>query len=145
MEKEETPQTLKRLFAEEITERIHGTQALRSVLQVTQLLFDPRAGRETLLELDARTLAQVAHEVPAPQVSKIALAGHLNVLDFLSQHTGITTSRGEAKKAIQNNAISINKQKISDLDATVSGQDLLHGRFLLVENGKKNKYLVQAL
>jgi tyrosyl-tRNA synthetase len=145
MEQEETAQTVKRLFAEEITERIHGTDHLRSVLQVTQLLFDPRAGRDTLMELDARALAQVAQEIPAPQVEKTRLAGHINILDFLSEHTGIAPSRSEAKKAIQNNAISINKQKISELDTTVSGQDLLHGRFLLVENGKKNKYLVQAL
>jgi tyrosyl-tRNA synthetase len=66
-----------------------------------------------------------------------------NILDFLSENTGILPSRSEAKKAIQNNAISINKQKISDLNTTVSASDLLHGTFIMVENGKKNKFLVR--
>jgi tyrosyl-tRNA synthetase len=67
------------------------------------------------------------------------------MLDFLSDTTGILPSRSEAKKAIQNNAISVNKVKISALDGVVSAEDLLHGQFILVENGKKNKYLVKAV
>jgi tyrosyl-tRNA synthetase len=63
-----------------------------------------------------------------------------DILGFLSESTGILSSRSEAKKAIQNNAISINKQKIRRFDATVSVADLLHGKYIMVENGKKNKY-----
>lgn len=59
------------------------------------------------------------------------------------EKSGIFTTRSEAKKAIQNNAVSINKLKISDLNAMPTTADLLHGRFLIIENGKKNKFLIE--
>ncbi|MCE7925689.1 MAG: tyrosine--tRNA ligase [Haliscomenobacteraceae bacterium CHB4] len=138
------PQEIKRVFAEEITVRIHGQKEFDTVLAVSQLLFDPKADAATLRSLDARTLAQVAEEIPAPPAPLSAVQNGVNILDFLSEYTGILPSRSEAKKAIQNNAISVNKQKISDLGATVSSADLLHGKFIMVENGKKNKFLVQV-
>ena len=70
------------------------------------------------------------------------LQNGLNILDFLAETTGILESRSEAKRAIQANTISVNKQKIADLGVVITPADLLHGKFLMVENGKKNKYLV---
>ncbi len=144
LEANETPQTIKRIFAEEITIRIHGQSEYESVLAVSQLLFDPKAGADTLHSLDARTLATVAEEIPSPSVPASLLENGVGLLDFLSEHTSILDSRTEAKKAVQNNAVSINKQKISDLNTTLSASDLLHGKYLMVENGKKNKYLIQV-
>lgn len=144
LEANASPQDIKRIFAEEITVRIHGQKEFETVLAVSQLLFDPKADAGTLKSLDARTLAQVAEEIPAPQVPMSLLQNGANLLDFLSENTGILPSRSEAKKAIQNNAISVNKQKISDLNASVSAADLLHGKFIMIENGKKNKFLVQV-
>lgn len=138
-------QLIKRTFAEEITTRVHGEAEFAAVQAVSQLLFNPKAGPETLRGLDARTLSQVAEEIPAPELSVSVIQNPCNILDFLSEHTGILSSRSEAKKAIQNNAISINKEKITDLDVRISPADLLHGRFLMVENGKKNKFLVQLV
>ncbi|MEI6408537.1 MAG: tyrosine--tRNA ligase [Bacteroidota bacterium] len=137
-------QEQKRIFAEEITVRIHGQQEYESVLNVSKLLFDPKAGPETVRELDARMLAQVAEEIPAPEIPASALANPVPLIEFLSDLTNILPSRSEAKKAVQNNAISINKVKITALDTQVSAEDLLHGKFIMVENGKKNKYLVQV-
>jgi tyrosyl-tRNA synthetase len=144
LEKNASPQEGKRIFAEEITVRIHGQKEFEIVLAVSQLLFDPKADAATLRSLDARTLAQVAEEIPAPQVPLSVVQNGVNILDFLSENTNILPSRSEAKKAIQNNAISVNKQKINDLNASISAADLLHGKFLMVENGKKNKFLVQV-
>jgi len=143
LERNETPQAIKRIFAEEMTRRVHGNVAFEAVLAVSALLFDPKADVETLHSLDAKMLAQVAEEIPSPKVLASLLQETQNLLDFLSDQTGILTSRGEAKKAILNNAISINKVKIMDIAATVSVEDLLHGRFIMVENGKKNKFLVE--
>ena len=144
LEAGESPQAIKRIFAEEITVRVHGQAEYASVLAVSQLLFDPKAGHDTLRSLNAATLATVAEEIPSPSLAADLLRNGLNLLDFLSEHTGILESRSEAKKAILNNAVSINKQKISDLNTSLSTADLLHGRYLMVENGKKNKYLVQV-
>jgi tyrosyl-tRNA synthetase len=138
-------QLTKRVFAEEITERIHGTAEFQAVQAVSQLLFDPKASADTLHRLDAKTLGQVAEEIPSPEVSKSIVVNHLSLLDLLSEHTGILPSRSEAKKAIQNNAISVNKQKISAIDAVVTPEDILHDRYIMVENGKKNKYLVKLV
>lgn len=144
LEAAETAQAIKRIFAEEITVRIHGQKEFDTVLAVSQLLFDPKADAATLRSLDARTLAQVAEEIPSPQLSASAVQNDAGILDFLADQTGILPSRSEAKKAIQNNAISINKQKISDLNAVIGTSDLLHDKYIMVENGKKNKYLVQV-
>jgi tyrosyl-tRNA synthetase len=137
-----TPQEIKRIFAEEITVRIHGAEAFAAVQAVSRLLFDPKADGDTLRSLDSATLAQVAEEIPSPRAPLSAIQSGQNILDFLAETTGITESRTEAKRAVQANTISINKQKISDLNAIVSSADLLHGKYLMVENGKKNKYLV---
>lgn len=144
MENSLSAQEIKRVFAEELTVRIHGQKAYETVLSVSKLLFDPKADASTLQSLDAHTLAQVAEEIPSPQASMAALQNGQNILDFLSETTGILESRSDAKRAIQANSITINKVKISDLAAQITPADLLHGRFLMVENGKKNKFLVRA-
>ncbi len=143
LEANESPQAIKRVLAEELTTRIHGLEAFEAVLSVSKLLFDAKADEATLRSLDAHTLAQVALEVPSPRLSFEDLKQGQNIVDFLVDGAKIFDSRGDAKKAIQNNAISINKLKISDLNTIVSAADLLHNQFLMVENGKKNKYLCQ--
>jgi len=143
LEANETPQNIKRIFGEEITRRVHGEEAYNAVQAVSKLLFDPNADAATLRSLDAATLAEVADEIPSPKVSKDNFSGTVNLLDFLSEMTGILSSRSDAKRAVQSNMISVNKRKITDLAATVSTADLLHGKFIMVESGKKNKYLVQ--
>ena len=142
LEATESHQNLKRLLAEEMTRRLHGDEAYQAVLLVSNLLFDAKADSAALRALNADLLGQVANEIPSPEVEKSVLAAGINIVDLLSD-TKIQSSKTEAKKAIQNNAISVNKQKISALDTAISTADLLHGRFVMVENGKKNKYLVQ--
>jgi len=142
LEAQESAQDAKKIFAEELTVRIHGQAAYESVLAVSKLLFDNKADADTLRSLDAGTLAQVAEEIPSPKISLSAIQDGQNILDFLSETTGILESRSEVKRAIQANTISVNKQKVADLGLMVKPADLLHGKFLMVENGKKNKYLV---
>lgn len=138
------PQDIKKLLAEELTRRLHGDATYESVSAVTALLFDPKADAEALRGLDADRLAMVAEEVPSPTVDATLIQEGTPLLDFLSTHTNILDSRSEAKKAVQNNAISVNKVKIKDMNVTIGAADLLHGRYIMVENGKKNKYLVQV-
>ena len=142
IEARQSAQEIKTVFAEELTVRIHGQSVYESVLAVSKLLFDPKADANTLRSLDAGTLAEVAEEIPAPKIALSSLQNGLNILDFLSETTGILESRSEAKRAIQANTISVNKKKIADLAVVITNADLLHGKFLMVENGKKNKYLV---
>jgi tyrosyl-tRNA synthetase len=140
----ETPQNQKKILAEEMTRRIHGDAEFAAVLSVSQMLFDARATRESLLAMDLKTLQTVAEELEPKSISAADLKSGINIVDFLSEKTGILSSKGEAKKAIQNNAISINKNKISDPNFEVNISHLLHNQYVMLENGKKNKFLIKS-
>lgn len=144
MERElaDNPRELKRLLAEELTVRIHSQADYEAVLRVSELLFGGKTSAEELRSLSAADLAMVAREIPTFEVSKDLLANGVNIADLLAEHTGILASKSEVRKAIQNNAISINKEKISSHEATVNHEALLHGKYVMVENGKKNKFLL---
>jgi tyrosyl-tRNA synthetase len=141
LEATESHQNLKRLLAEEMTRRLHGDEAYQAVLLVSNLLFDAKADSAALRALNADLLGQVANEIPSPEVEKSVLAAGINIVDLLSD-TKIQSSKTEAKKAIQNNAISVNKQKIASPDHIISTKDLLHDAYIMVENGKKNKFML---
>ena len=76
-------------------------------------------------------------------ISKSLFADSVNIIDFLSEISGILSSKSEARRSVQSNAISINKIKVTDIDARLSHNDWLSGQFILVENGKKNKYVIK--
>lgn len=136
------PQTLKRLLAEELTIRVHSEEAYQSVLRVTELLFGRNSGKEALLAMSAAELHTVSQEIPSLIVRGDQLRNGISVSDLLTEATGILPSKGEARRAIQNNAISVNKDKITSHEHVVGAEALLHGRYVMVENGKKNKYLI---
>jgi tyrosyl-tRNA synthetase len=144
LEANESAQTIKRILAEEMTLRIHGEEAFANVLKVSELLFNPKADAAALAALSQPLLEEVADAIPNCTVSAEALAQGINVVDFLSEaHTKIVESRSDAKRAVQGNMVSINKLKINDLGHTIDASILLHGQYIMVENGKKNKYIVR--
>jgi len=135
----------KLLLAEELTKRVHSVEDYEAVQKVSQILFNNKANAETLLSLDKRSLETVAGEIPSFTIKRNELSNGLNIVDFLSENTEIVKSKGEARRAIKGNAISINKNKVSSHEINVNHEDLLHGRFIMVENGRKNKFMVLAL
>ena len=138
----DNPQLLKQLLAEELTERIHSKEALNSVQQVTNLLFNKKASQEQLKSLKLEDLKVIAEEIPSYSLSKEVIASPLSIVDLMVEHTDIFASKSEAKRAIKNNAVSINKEKVSSDDRETSSEDLLHGSFVMIENGKKNKFMI---
>ncbi len=141
---ESNPNHLKRLLAEELTERIYSKEELEAAQAVTNLLWNKKAKKEQLTALDKSSLEMITGELESFFIKKDDLDNDINILSLLSELTTITSSKGEARRAIKNNAISINKEKIqSDAFALNSGM-LLHDKFLMVENGKKNKYILVA-
>ena len=143
-EHENNPNELKRILAEELTVRVHSKEDFEKVRQVTELLFNKKAGKETLATLDEKSLEVVAGEIPSFRIHKEQLAGGINIIDLLAESTRIVQSKGDARRAIKGNAIAVNKDKIIDFDTTVAQEVLLHGKYLMIENGKKNKFLVIA-
>ncbi|MFN7116157.1 MAG: tyrosine--tRNA ligase [Saprospiraceae bacterium] len=138
----DNPRELKRILAEELTIRIHSQEDYESVLKVSNLLFGKNASKENLAALSERELATVASEIPSFTVPKAIVTNGVNVVDLMAEQTQIVTSKSEARRAIQGNAVSVNKDKIANQDVILNGESLLHGKYLMVENGKKNKYLV---
>jgi tyrosyl-tRNA synthetase len=133
---------VKTRLAEELTERVHGVHGLATALRVTNLLYG-KAAAEDLRALDAKTLAFLGDTLPKHSFAKASLTNGVNLMDFLAE-SGILASKSEAKRAIDGNAISINKEKVTSLEATISLNDLLHDRFMMVENGKKKRFIVEV-
>lgn len=140
----DNPRELKRILAEELTIRIHSQADYESVLKVTDLLFGKNASKEALMDLSERELETVANEIPSFTIDKEAVTNGVNIVDLMSEQTQIVNSKSEARRAIQGNAVSVNKDKISSQDVILNSESLLHGKYLMVENGKKNKYLIVA-
>lgn len=139
----DNPRMLKQLLAEELTARVHSPEDLASVQKVTELLFGKTYDSpEALQQFSPAQLEMVKGEITYKEIPSSLLNDNVSVIDLISEHTGIVASKSEARKAIQNKAVSINKQKVEVIEHTVSSHDLLHGQYLMVENGKKNKFLV---
>ncbi len=137
----DNPRELKRILAEELTIRVHSEADYDSVMKVSDILFG-KSDADTLRGMTADELAMIAEEIDTFMIAKTALTDGIHITDLLAEKTTILKSKTEARKAIQNNAISINKVKISTHEFVVNDEQLLKDRFVMVENGKKNKYLL---
>ena len=140
----DNPRELKKLLAEELTKRVHSEEDFLAVMKVSELLFNRKASKETLHSLSKSALATVAEEIPSFKIPQAVLASGVPIADLLADHTSILASKGEVRRAIKGNAISINKEKITSHEAMINHEILLHGQFFMIENGKKNKYMVIA-
>lgn len=136
------PTAQKRILAEEISVRIHSAPVFKAVLNVSELLFNSKAGKETLHELGERDLETVAGEIPSFEVRKSAISNGVGIVELMSELTNMLPSKAEAKRAIQGQAVSVNKEKISNLDTVITHESLLHGKYIMLENGKKNKVML---
>ncbi|HMQ46623.1 MAG TPA: tyrosine--tRNA ligase [Saprospiraceae bacterium] len=139
---ENDPQALKRLFAEELTVRVHSQADYESVLRVSNLLFGRNANKEQLAEMSTEELKAVAEEIPSFSIPKERLALGVNVADLLTEVAPVLGSKSEVRNAIKGNALMVNKDKVASHDYLVNQEHLLHGKYLMVENGKKNKYML---
>ena len=132
---------IKTALAAELTERIHGREALATAERVTNLLWGRGSTAEDLRALDARAFRALSGNIPTFTLDRQLLP--VDLLSLLSEHSEVTQSKSEARRAVQGNAIAVNKHKVNDPDHSLNTEDLLHGRYLMVENGKKNRYLFE--
>jgi tyrosyl-tRNA synthetase len=137
------PNALKANLGKELTIRIHGQQAYDSAKNVTDILFNAKASKEQLYSLNNDDLQLISEEIPSFQVPRSILDGGVSLIDVLSDFSSVLASKSEARRAIQSNAIAVNKDKISDINATLSTEHLLHDKYVMIENGKKNKYILE--
>jgi tyrosyl-tRNA synthetase len=129
----------KLLLAEELTVRIHGNEAYQAVLKVTDLLFNKPSDDQ--IDLSETELEMIANEIPTFDISAKAITNNLTINDLLTTESQILSSKGEVRRAIQNNALKLNKEKITSGEELISLNQLIRDKYIILENGKKNKYL----
>jgi len=131
---------LQKALAREITIRVHSEEALKGAEEASQILFG-KATTEALRRLDEKTLLSVFDGVPTVTVSKEKVSEGRDITEFLAAETAIFASKGEARRMLKDNGLSVNKEKVNDT-YQISNSDLLNGRYILIQKGKKNYYLV---
>ncbi len=134
---------LQNRLAEEVTRMVHGQDALDKAIKASQILFG-RSTEEDLRELEEETLLDVFNGVPQFDLSEAKLEEEPEIVNFLAEETEIFSSKGEARKMVQANGVSINKSKVG-LDKKIGRNDLIAGKFILAQKGKKNYYLVRIV
>lgn len=138
------PNAIKKTLAEELTIRIHSLDAFNSAMQVSELLFNPKADNQFLQSLSLDQLKTIGGEIPHFVIPKEKLE-KTNIVDLLTDLTSICGSKSEARKAIQNNSVNVNKVKITSHETAIENDSYIHSKILFIENGKKNKYLVTRI
>lgn len=134
---------LQKRLAEEITVMVHSRSEYEAAVEASQILFG-NATSDALRKLDEKTFLAVFDGVPTYNVAKAKFAEGINVLDLLAGETDIFPSKGELKRTIKGNGMSINKEKYSDEAGIINADSLINGKYLLVQKGKKNYFLVIA-
>ena len=131
---------LQRRLGEEVTVMVHGREEYEKALAATGILFG-KATKESLLKLDEKTLLAVFSGVPHFEVARAEAVG-AKAVDLFAEKTQCFASKGEMRKLVQGGGVSLNKEKLSAFDKTITEEDLLDGKYLLVQRGKKNYYLI---
>ncbi len=131
---------LQKRLGQEVTTLVHGEQAYQTALEASSLLFG-KATKDSLLKLDEATLLSVFEGVPQYELAKDQVLG-AKAVDLLAETTGCFPSKGEFRKMVKGGGVSINKEKLADPETVLSSSDLLDGKYILAQKGKKNYYLI---
>lgn len=131
---------LQKRLAEEVTVMVHSKEDLQTAIEASNILFG-KATEDSLRQLDEQTLLDVFDGVPRFGMSKEQL-GRPAVDLFATEEAKIFQSKGEMRKLVQGGGVSLNKEKLQSFDRLVTAEDLIDGKYLLVQRGKKNYYLI---
>lgn len=132
---------LQKAIAEEVTTRVHSADSLKRAQETTEILFG--ASFEEFKGLSAEEIEDAFDTDITFKVDKALFDAEVDPVSLVSEKAAVFTSKGEARKSIQGNGVSVNKEKVS-IERKLSAADLLHGKYLLVQKGKKNYYLIVA-
>lgn len=132
---------LQKRLAEEVTVMVHSREDYDMAVEASNILFG-KSTKESLLKLDEPTLLSVFDGVPHFEVAKEKLSGGIKAVDLFAEETKCFASKGEMRKLTQGGGVSLNKEKLSAFDQLVTTEDLVDGKYLLVQRGKKNYFLI---
>ena len=134
---------LQKRLAKEITTMVHSAEDYEAAVEASQILFSNKA-TETLHKIDEPTLLAVFEGVPTFEVSRQEIVDGIKLADLLVDRAAVFPSKGEMRKLAQQGGVAINKEKISDAYAPASADMLLNDKYIIVQKGKKNYFLLIA-
>ncbi|MEN8124709.1 MAG: tyrosine--tRNA ligase [Bacteroidota bacterium] len=134
---------LQKRVGEEVTTMAHGIEAYENALKASSILFG-RSTAEDLKQLDEMTFLDVFEGVPQADISKSELSKGIDIVSALNEKSGFLKSNGEARRALKENSISVNKEKVKD-DFELSINDLIAEKFILLQRGKRNYFLLKVV
>lgn len=134
---------LQRKLAEEVTVMVHSREDYDMAVNASEILFG-RSTSETLRSVDEETFLQVFEGVPQFNISKDILKDGIAAVDLLAEATSVFPSKGEMRKTTQAGGVSINKEKLGQFDALINEDELIGGKYILAQRGKKNYFLIIA-
>jgi len=143
-EHSETPhlRLLQKIIAEEVTTLVHGKEAYLKALEVSQILFG-KSTDDALQKLDTQTFLEIFAGVPQAKIKRSILDDGIDIVTVLTNETGFFNSKGEARRAINQNAISVNQSKVT-LDYFIGIEDLIANQYILLQRGKKNYFVIKV-
>ena len=133
---------LQKVLAKEVTVMVHGQEAYDNAIAASQLLFG-NVSAEVFRSMDERTVREVFANVPSFEVKADEFP--CNVLDLLAVKTAVFPSKGEARKMVQGGGVSLNKDKVGDINYEVTSADVINGHYILAQKGKKNYFIINVI
>ena len=133
---------LQKIIAEEVTTLVHGKEAYLKALEVSQILFG-KSTDDALQKLDTQTFLEIFAGVPQAKIKRSLLDDGIDIVTVLTNETGFFNSKGEARRAINQNAISVNQSKVT-LDYFIGIEDLIANQYILLQRGKKNYFVIKV-
>ena len=144
-EHEQAPhlRVLQKRLAKEVTIMVHSEADYNAAVEASGILFG-NATSDALKKLDEETLLSVFEGVPQFEVSKAEIEAGIKAVDLLTEKAAVFPSKGEMRKLVQGGGVSLNKEKLGAFDQVITAADLLDEKYLLIQRGKKNYYLLIA-
>ena len=139
-QKDKSKRLLQNKIADSITSMVHSEDDLLNAIKASKVLFG-KSSKEDLESLDENTFNEIFDGVPSSSISSKELAKGINIDLLLAKDTNFLKSMGEARRSLKENSISVNKLKVSE-NTIVSNKDLINNKYLLLQRGRKNYYLV---
>jgi tyrosyl-tRNA synthetase len=134
---------LQRKLAEEVTVFVHSKAELDKAIQASGILFG-NASADDLKQLDSATFLEIFEGVPQAEISKIDVENGIDIVTLLNEKTGFLKSNGEARRALAENSIAVNKEKVSE-EFLLTSKDLINNQFVLLQRGKKNYFVLRIV
>ncbi len=133
---------LQKVLGKEVTTMVHSEEEYENALAASEVLFG-KSTADDFRKLNEATFLDVFEGVPQAEVDLSEIEAGLDMIGALSAKTGFLASNGEARRALKENSVSVNKEKVKE-DYTISTSDLINGKYVILNKGKKNTYIIRA-